>query len=181
MANVAQYRAVLDDMLKQRVQLAARLDETDAAISAMRKMMPDSEASVGQQRPSVPVIGDGKYAGMSVRWGVLNLLAESANTRMTTSDIASALQAGGIVTSGKSFAANVSAVLSDMYRGKQEVVSGDDGWELTEKGRQACAYANASKSRQITMSSPPAHAAISLNPSTFAATEEEQELQPIDG
>ena len=80
---------------------------------------------------------------MSVRWAILNLLAEDANHPMTTGDIAVALQQGGITSSGKNFAGNVSAVLSDMSRTRGEAASKDEGWVITEIGKSAWAHISA--------------------------------------
>jgi hypothetical protein len=149
MANQDQYRAVVADLMKQRNELQFRITEIDAALSALRRIMPDEQIAPSMPRQtSLPVVVNGKYSGMSVRWGILNLLAEDATDRMTTGEIATALQAGGITTTGKNFPANTSAVLSDMSRVKGEVESNSEGWALTAKGRDAWIAAKALRERQ---------------------------------
>ena len=74
---------------------------------------------------------------MSVRWAILDLLAESE--AKTTAEIAEALIAAGVQTRAANFANNVSAVLSStMKEGHDEVQQLPDGkWQLTENGRSA--------------------------------------------
>ena len=60
-----------------------------------------------------------------------------ATRPLSTGEIAEALQAGGMVSGARSFAGNVSAVLSGMNHEKQEVVAGTDGWVISEKGKNA--------------------------------------------
>ncbi len=55
---------------------------------------------------------------------MLALLAEDANGPLTTGEIADALQAGGMISNARSFASNVSAVLSGMNHEKKEVIAG---------------------------------------------------------
>jgi hypothetical protein len=138
MANLDQYRAVLEDLMKQRNQLQFRIGEIDTAVAALRRLMPEEEPTPSKDsQQTLPIIPNGRYAGMSTRWAVLALLAEDAVAPMSTSQIAEALQAGGITSNGKSFAGNVSAVLSGMYRERKEVVSSTNGWTISENGRQA--------------------------------------------
>ena len=108
--------------------------------------------------PNVPsaVVPQGKYAGMSVRWAILNLLAEDATAPMTTGDIAEALLKAGIQTGGKSFSANVSAVLSGMNHNRKEVVAKTNGWVITEIGKSAWTHISAKRQaqkQQFTLSS----------------------------
>jgi len=74
---------------------------------------------------------------MSVRWAVLDLLAESEPK--TTAEIAEALIAAGVQTKAANFVNNVSAVLSTtMKEAHSEVQQLADGkWQLTENGRSA--------------------------------------------
>jgi hypothetical protein len=137
MANQEQYRAVLDDLLKQRNQLQYKISEIDAAVSALRKLMPEAEIVSHVARQVPLAISGGKYAGMSVRWGILQLLSEDAVGPMVTGQIAEALVMGGIRSDGKNFPGNVSAVLSDMNRIKQEVENTENGYVITSKGRSA--------------------------------------------
>ncbi len=154
MANTEQYRAVLDDLVKQRSQLQFRIGEIDTAVMALRRIMPEESlvpAEESQQR--LPVAegvkgSEGKYAGMSTRWAILALLSEDSTPPMTTGQIAEALQAAGITSNGKSFAGNVSAVLSGMNHDKGEVTSGMSGWVISDKGKDAWISIKASRERK---------------------------------
>jgi len=148
MANQEQYRAVLDDLLKQRAELHYKVGEIEAAVSALRKLMPDTDIPTQTPRQLPLAVQAGKYLGMSVRWGILCLLNEDATQPLSTGELANALQAGGITTNGKNFAGNVSAVLSEMNRVKREVSSTDAGWVITEIGKQAWIHAKALRARQ---------------------------------
>jgi hypothetical protein len=79
----------------------------------------------------------GKYAGISVRWSILNLLAEDSDGPLPTAKIAEALVIGGIISSSQNFTSNVSAVVSDMPNKKLELESTDSGYQLTDRGRAA--------------------------------------------
>jgi hypothetical protein len=148
MANTEQYRAVLDDLMKQRAQLSFRITEIDSAVAALRRLMPPEEISAPKNsQPSLPMAESGKYTGMGVRWAILALLTEDATSPLTTGQIADALQAGGMTSNAKSFSGNVSAVLSGMNHDKQEVVSGSDGWSISEKGRNAWIHIKATRER----------------------------------
>ena len=151
MANTEQYRAVLDDLMKQRAQLSYRIGEIDTAVAALRRLMPTENIeppAVGQAQPSLPMVATGKYVGMGVRWAILSLLTEDATSPLTTGQIADALQAGGMTSNAKSFSGNVSAVLSGMNHDKQEVVSGSDGWSISEKGRNAWIHIKATREHE---------------------------------
>jgi hypothetical protein len=150
MANTEQYRAVLDDLMKQRAQLSFRITEIDSAVAALRRLMPVEEITVPKNsQPSLPMVENGKYAGMGVRWAILALLTEDATSPLTTGQIADALQAGGMTSNAKSFAGNVSAVLSGMNHDKGEVIAGSNGWEISEKGRNAWIHIKATRERNI--------------------------------
>jgi len=148
MANLDQYRAVLDDLMKQRNLLQFKMGEIDAAVVALRRLMPEEESPRAKDSQQVlPMASNGRYTGMSTRWAILALLSEDAIVPMTTGQIAEALQAGGMTSGGKSFAANVSAVLSGMKGEKQEVIASPDGWIISEKGKDAWAHIKASRNR----------------------------------
>ena len=149
MANLEQYRAVLDDLMKQRSELQYKIGEIDNAVTALRRLMPNEEIvpdKVSQQ--VLPIQIDGHYTGMSTRWAILALLTEHATGPMTTGEIADALQAGGMVSNARSFAGNVSAVLSGMNHEKNEVVAGPNGWAISERGRNAWIHIKASRERK---------------------------------
>jgi hypothetical protein len=149
MSQIEHYRAVLDDLQNQRNVLQYRIKEIDTAITSLHRLIPN-EAKDELPTPAMPNIQradvpQGKYAGMSVRWAILNLLAEDATAPMATGDIAEALLKGGIVSKGKSFSGNVSAVLSGMNHDRQEVVFQGDGWVITETGKSAWTHISAKR------------------------------------
>lgn len=131
------YQAVLRDLEQRRAHIQEQLAELDQAIAVVRKTVPSS-ASVRPDGAPQPlhVASSGKYMGMSMRWAILNLLAEDASAPMPTSEVAAALQAGGISSSGKSFISNVSAVLSVMANTRKEIESAEGGYRITEHGRE---------------------------------------------
>jgi len=158
MANLEQYRAVLDDLMKQRNQLQFRIGEIDSAVSALRRLMPDEEIVIEKdsQQP-LPIVVHGRYADMSTRWAILALLAEDATRPLTTGEIADALRAGGMISSSRNFAGNVSAVLSGMNHEKKEVVAGPHGWSISENGKNAWIHIKATREhkKQFTETSSP--------------------------
>lgn len=119
------YQAVLNDLEQRRQSCQKELAELEQAIAFMRKPIPLQTLNVYP----------GKYSDMSVRWAILNLLAEDAVAPMPTSDIAEALQQGGISSRGKSFNSNVSAVLSQMTREREETEQIGSGYRISEHGR----------------------------------------------
>jgi hypothetical protein len=81
-----------------------------------------------------------RYVGMSVRWAVLKLLSEHAPGPLKSSEVASFLASGGIVSKGKDFTANVSAVISDMVKVRKELEPAEENtYRLTDNGRLAWA------------------------------------------
>jgi hypothetical protein len=141
----ASYEAVLHDQeseyndVQQQVSAGqAKLKELNNSISTLRKRInPDaaptySSNSVTPSRPS-----SRKYATMSVRWAILDLLAESGPK--TTAEVAEALIAAGVQTKAANFTNNVSAVLSTTMKEQHSEVQQlpDSKWELTENGRSA--------------------------------------------
>lgn len=158
MSQIEHYRAVLDDLQKQKNLAQFRIVELDNAIGSLRRLIPDeAKEALPEPTPVNPatVIAPNKYVGMSVRWAILNLLSEDATSPLSTGAIAVALQQGGITTAGKSFAGNVSAVLSDMAKSRHEVLSGDAGWVITDNGKSAWAHISAKRraQQQLTISS----------------------------
>jgi hypothetical protein len=146
MANLEQYRAVLDDLMKQRTQLQFKIGEIDSAVSALRRLMPIEDISpVRDAQQPLPIIQNGRYSGMSTRWAILMLLSEDATRPLSTGEIAEALQAGGIASSARNFAGNVSAVLSGMNHEKNEVIAGSNGWSISENGKNAWIHIKAAR------------------------------------
>jgi hypothetical protein len=152
MANKEQYRAVLEDLFKQRSQLQFKIGEIEAALAALRRLMPAEEiveSKPEEPQPTLQGTTIGKYAGMGVRWAILRLLSEDAVKPMPTGEIADTLQNGGITSGSKNFAANVSAVLSDMNRIRGEVIwdAEGKGWTISEKGKEVWIHIKASQTR----------------------------------
>ena len=156
MANLEQYRAVLDDLMKQRNELQFKIGEIETAVAALRRLMPIASvpAPMGSQ-PALPMLTEGKFTGMSTRWAVLCLLSEDATGPLTTGEIADALVAHGMSSNAKSFAGNVSAVLSGMNHEKKEVQSGAEGWTITEKGKNAWIHIKASRQHKAEQATQP--------------------------
>lgn len=156
MSHIEHYRAVLDDLQRQRDLHQLKMGEIDRAIAALHHLIPEDakEALPTPNYSNVPttcVVNAGKYAGMSVRWAILNLLSEDATGPMSTGEIADALRHGGITSAGRNFSANVSAVLSDMNNKRGEVISRNDGWGISPSGKQAWAHISAKRSAQFPM------------------------------
>jgi len=153
MPQIEHYRAVLDDLQRQRDMLHLKIDEIDKAISSLHRLIPE-EAKEELPTPSYATVSSavtlrsGKYSGMSVRWAILNLLNVDATGPMGTGEIAEALLRGGITSAGKNFNANVSAVLSNMNNVRNEVQSGDTGWVVAPAGRQAWAHIRVKRAAQ---------------------------------
>lgn len=150
MANLEQYRAVLEDLIKQRNLLEFKIGEIDNAINALKRLMPADEVAVPKHAEPQPVLTGlpGKYTGMGVRWAILNLLAEDAVYPMGSTAIANALQQGGMTSTAKNFRGNVSAVLSDMNLKRGEVESAPGSrWKISQKGKEAWIHIKASRNR----------------------------------
>jgi hypothetical protein len=140
----ASYEAVVRDQESERDEIQqqvsvgqARLKELHNSISTLLKRLnPDTVTAspFGSVTPSRPP--SRKYAYMSVRWAILDLLAESEPK--TTAEIAEALIAAGVQTKAANFVNNVSAVLSTTMKEEHgEVQLADGKWQLTENGKSA--------------------------------------------
>lgn len=127
------------DIMQQLAPLQARLREVqNTQASLLKRIGPDAPSqSATPRRPQ-----NLKYAKLSVRWAILDLLNDSDG--MTTAEISEALQAGGIQTRATNFANNVSSVLTTtMLKDHQEVEQLSDGtgrWKLTSVGSSAIKY-----------------------------------------
>ena len=106
----------------------------NSTVAPTLRLPQPSASSLGPTETSAP--RSRIYAGMSVRWAILYLLAENAIGPMGRSEIANALEAGGIVSSAQSFASNVSAVLSGMTNERKEVEQVVAGYQITAHGRE---------------------------------------------
>jgi hypothetical protein len=133
------YEAERVEILQQLAPLQARLREVQNTQSSLqRRINPDTPSHATTSRRPLSF----KYAKLSVRWAILDLLNDSDG--MTTSEISEALQAGGIQTRATNFANNVSSVLTTtMQKDHKEVEQLSDGsarWKLTPVGVSAITY-----------------------------------------
>jgi hypothetical protein len=140
------YQAVLGDLELRRTRCQKELLELEQTITGIRKLVSKS-ASLFMATPvnSAPAEDEGviaemrRYAGMSVRWAILKLFSEHAPGPLKSSEIAQFLASGGIVSKGKDFTANVSAVISNMVKERKEMEPAEDGYRLTDNGNLAWA------------------------------------------
>jgi hypothetical protein len=153
MSHIEHYHAVIEDLQSQRAMYELKISEIDRAIASLGRLIP-AEAKEDLPALEQPAnhaalnVPSGKYAGMSVRGAILNLLNEDANAPMETGEIADALQRGGITSAGKSFNSNISAVLSNMSRARHEIQSAENGWVISPIGRQAWAHIRVRRAEQ---------------------------------
>jgi hypothetical protein len=149
----AHYDAVIKDLFARRSEhqraigihqrAVAELDQLIAGMSKNYEEPVPGEASATTSKPlsdnkraaSFRTSQPPRFATISVRWAILYLLDE--NESLSTSEIADALQAGGIRSKASNFNNNVSAVLSNMKTGRDEVDQIGDKWTITETGRSA--------------------------------------------
>ena len=153
------YEAVLHDLEVERneaqeqiTSLQARLKELHNSISTLtRRLSPDVSVSPSSHSLTPSRLPNRRYASMSVRWAILDLLAESEPK--TTAEIAEVLIAAGVQTKAANFANNVSAVLSTtMKEQHKEVQQLPDGkWQLTENGRSAIEHIRTTPRFQFAM------------------------------
>lgn len=139
------YAAVLQDLTSKRDAISSELKQIEAAIAAVSAAIAShSEGPLAKPLPFTPPItpptpsivpSDQKYSGMSVRWAVLNLMAEDTAEALRTSEIAEMLQAHGVRPGGQNFTSNVSAVVSDMTKKKGELTVEDGRYQITDHGR----------------------------------------------
>jgi hypothetical protein len=124
------------EIMRDLAPLNARLKEVLGIQASLLKRI-NSETSPQSTTPSRP---NQKYARISVRWAILDLLNQSPDG-MSTAEIAEALKAGGVQTEAANFANNVSAVLTTTMKAKQEILPLPDGrWKLSLIGESAIAH-----------------------------------------
>ena len=131
-------KAVLEYYIQDRDQAQAQLAELQAKVRDRNNTIASlSRELYGQNIPTAPKVSTPKYALISVRWAILDLL--SHDMPLSTADIADILQREGVTTKADSFLNSISAVLSSTMKNRdQEVRQLPDGkWELTEKGTNA--------------------------------------------
>lgn len=148
------YQAVLRDLELRRSRVQKELMELDQTIGGIKKLLSTTASlfvsapvvtATSVPEPALPkvtmLVDDQKYAGMSVRWGILKLLGEESLGPLKTAQMAVRLVNGGMQSSGKDFAGNVSAVVSDMVNKRKELEPAEEPgtYRLTDNGRLAWA------------------------------------------
>ena len=133
----AHLQAVLEHYCKGRDQTHAQVSELQAKLREQNNTIASlSRELYGSSAPAFTRVASQKYASISVRWAILDLLSESSP--LSTADIADILKREGVATRAANFTNNVSAVLATTMKGAEEVQQTSDGkWELTEKGKNA--------------------------------------------
>ena len=143
----ASYEVVLRDLETDRARvyeevatLQRSLKELDYNIASLQRRLNPNSAPLR----ALAVVRDPakKYANISVRWAMLDLLNDSGP--LATADIADALKSAGVMSRAINFTNNVSAVLSTTMKEHDEVKLDDGKWQLTETGRNAIAHIRAS-------------------------------------
>lgn len=153
----AHYEAVLNAERAERERLCAEirrlnqlLKQKDAVISALATSLSNDDAVMRSKAKPLPFpqpVGLGAapaapenqiYAGISVRWAILSLMTDHAPAEsLGTAEMADALTAGGVRSGGLNFAANVSAVVSDMVKNRNELEPiGEGKYRITQHGRE---------------------------------------------
>lgn len=144
------YLAVLAEEKATRERLVAELYAVDAVIARLAEKLaalaPAAPKTATATAPAPVPAGTATttellpdnliFAGISVRWAVLKLMADIAKGPMRSVQIADELQARGVRTGGQNFAANVSAVVSEMVHKKLELSVDDGRYQITEHGRE---------------------------------------------
>jgi hypothetical protein len=115
--------------------LVASLAADQADAHGLAKPLPFPQPVGLGTVPQAPVPDSMVYAGISVRWGILSLMSDHAAGTMSTPDMAEALIAGGVRSGGQNFTANVSAVVSDMVKNRQELELIDGKYRITPHGK----------------------------------------------
>jgi hypothetical protein len=132
-----QLKVVLDHFHEIRDRTQAQIGELTTKLREQNQTIASlSRELYGSNAPLPVSVATHKYAKASVRWAILDLLANS--TPLNTPEIAEILKSEGVTTKAANFTNNVSAVLSSTMKGVGEVrQTSDEKWELTEKGRNA--------------------------------------------
>src|SRR4051794_20397098 len=118
------YSIVLKDLEARRQHCVEELQMLDQMIAGLRRFTarttPNATMDLKEAPSVIPSAITEKpptsrvFAGLSVRWAILCLLAEYAQGPLGTAEIAQALRDGGITSNAQNFNGNVSAVLSGM-------------------------------------------------------------------
>jgi len=123
------YQAVLRDLEQRRNRCQKELEQIDQTITGMRKLLATSASlfaatpmpSASDLIEAIPPYPSRKYAGISVRWALLKLMAEEETQPLKVTDMAERLVDGGVTSKGKDFAGNVAAVVSNMVKERKEL------------------------------------------------------------
>jgi hypothetical protein len=135
-----------NELAAKIADMQRELRENETAKVVLWRLLGISPAPAPMQRPN---ISDAKkFANVSVRWAILWLLSETKKP-LTVSEIATALQDGGVDSNAADFNANVSSVLSTMRSKRQEVDVTDGRWAIAEVGTSAIEYIKATKLRKF--------------------------------
>ena len=145
------YEAVLNAERAERDRLQAdlkrisiQIKQKDSVIAALMASIArdNNEArSLTNPLPFQTPVGlattpENLFAGISVRWALLSLTSDHAPGPLSTPEMAEALAAGGVRSGGQNFVANVSAVVSDMVKNRNELEVVDGGkYRITTHGR----------------------------------------------
>jgi hypothetical protein len=127
------YSTVIADLRARIAHHQSEIQSLEIAIKVVQAAVPNN--SIGAAAPSS--IPQGRFSSLGYRRSILIYMAEhyQVRKRLETASISTALQDGGMTTTGQSFTSNVSATLSDMAKKYGEVIRHDDGtWELTDQG-----------------------------------------------
>lgn len=141
-AAINSYQDTLRDLKLRHAKCREELQAIERAIAGLEPLLARDASLLTQIPQPVAVepkqpIASGDYAGISVRWGVLKFLAEDAIGMSSTAEIADALRAGGMTSSGRDFVSNVSAVISVMVNKRGELIAHGGTYGLTDAGRAA--------------------------------------------
>ena len=129
------YQKTLLDLKKRQRELKEELRLLEPVIAGLEALLARDASLLNQIPQSQPrPTASARYEGLSVRWGVLQYLAEDAKEPASTIEVANALLAGGMTTTGRDFTSNVSAVISVMVNKRGELEAIDGRYRLTETG-----------------------------------------------
>lgn len=150
-----------DERIKQVAEHQGRIRELNVSISTLYKRLnTDNTPSATSGEAILSHPANQKYASLSVRWAILDMMANSEPK--STAEIADALINLGVQTKAANFANNVSAVLSTtMKEHHNEVEQLPDGkWCLTENGRSAIEHIRTTSRFQSALRGPRPYARL---------------------
>jgi hypothetical protein len=134
------YSKVLSDLDERRnalrremAQMRKDLEELDRIAAGIQRIAPQEPEQLKLENeivePILPIL-----AGMSMRWGILYLLADYFESPLPSAVLADYLEKAGLPNPNGKLRKNVSAVLSRMV-GLEEVANTGDGFAITPYGR----------------------------------------------